>query len=70
LSISRLIFGWVKVKAKDMRHRAKKVGGNRMPRKTHLDAPGTLHPVNARGIERRAIVDDDKDGENFVSRPS
>jgi REP element-mobilizing transposase RayT len=29
---------------------------------------GTLHHVIIRGIERRAIVDDDKDRENFVSR--
>jgi len=29
-----------------------------------LDAPGTLHHVIIRGIERRAIVDDDKDREN------
>lgn len=41
-----------------------------MPRKAHLDAPGTLHPVNVRGIERRTFVDDDKDGDNFVSRLS
>ncbi len=39
-----------------------------MPRKARLDAPGTLHHVIIRGIERRAIVDDDKDRENFVSR--
>ena len=39
-----------------------------MPRKARLDAPGTLHHVIIRGIERRPIVDDDKDRENFVSR--
>jgi putative transposase len=39
-----------------------------MPRKARLDAPGTLHHVIIRGIERRDIVDDDKDRENFVSR--
>ena len=39
-----------------------------MPRKARLDAPGTLHHVIIRGIERRHIVDDDKDRENFVSR--
>ena len=38
-----------------------------MPRKARLDAPGTLHHVIIRGIERRPIVDDDKDRENFVS---
>jgi len=39
-----------------------------MPRKARLDAPGTLHHVIIRGIERRPIVDDDKDRENFVLR--
>ena len=39
-----------------------------MPRKARLDAPGTLHHVIIRGIERRPIVDDDKDRDNFVSR--
>ena len=39
-----------------------------MPRKAGLDAPGTLHNVIIRGIERRPIVDDEKDRENFVSR--
>ena len=39
-----------------------------MPRKARLDTPGTLHHVIIRGIERRPIVDDDKDRENFVSR--
>jgi hypothetical protein len=37
-----------------------------MPRKARLDAPGTLHHVIIRGIERRPIVNDDKDRENFV----
>ena len=39
-----------------------------MPRGARLDAPGTLHHVIVRGIEKRQIVDDDKDRENFVSR--
>ncbi len=39
-----------------------------MPRGPRLDAPGTLHHVMVRGIERRAIVDDDKDREDFVTR--
>ncbi len=39
-----------------------------MPRGPRLDAPGTLHHVIARGIERCAIVDDDKDREDFVTR--
>ncbi len=39
-----------------------------MPRQARLDAPGTLHHVIIRGIEKRIIVDDKKDRENFVSR--
>lgn len=39
-----------------------------MPRKARLDAPGTLHHVIIRGIERRNIVDDDIDRDGFVSR--
>jgi REP element-mobilizing transposase RayT len=39
-----------------------------MPRQARLDAPGTLHHVIVRGIEKRKIVDDDRDRKNFVSR--
>lgn len=39
-----------------------------MPRTARLDAPGTLHHVIIRGIERRRIVDDDKDRQTFVDR--
>jgi REP element-mobilizing transposase RayT len=39
-----------------------------MPRKARLDAPGTLHHVIMRGIEKRRIVDDQKDRNDFVSR--
>jgi len=39
-----------------------------MPRGPRLDAPGTLHHLIVRGIERRVIVDDDKDHEDFVTR--
>jgi putative transposase len=39
-----------------------------MPRQARLDAPGTLHHVIVRGIEKRRIVDDAKDRENFVTR--
>jgi len=39
-----------------------------MPRQARLDAPGTLHHVIVRGIERRRIVDDRWDRRNFVSR--
>ena len=36
-----------------------------MPRQARLDAPGTLHHVIVRGIEKRQIVDDDKDRKSF-----
>jgi len=39
-----------------------------MPRGTRLDAPGTLHHVIVRGIERSKIVKDDYDRDNFISR--
>ena len=29
-----------------------------MPRRARLDAPGTLHHVIVRGIEKRRVVDD------------
>ena len=37
-----------------------------MPRQARLDAPGTLHHVIVRGIEKRRIVDDKVDRDNFV----
>ncbi len=39
-----------------------------MPRGPRLEAPGTLHHVSVRGLERRQIVDNDKDREEFVTR--
>jgi REP element-mobilizing transposase RayT len=39
-----------------------------MPRGARLDAPGTLHHVIVRGIEKGRIVDDRWDRRNFVSR--
>jgi REP element-mobilizing transposase RayT len=39
-----------------------------MPRQARLDAPGTLHHVIVRGIERRQIVNDHCDRSDFVSR--
>lgn len=39
-----------------------------MPRRARLDAPGTLHHVIVRGIEKRRIVDDDQDREKFIER--
>ncbi|MFA5027829.1 MAG: transposase, partial [Candidatus Methylomirabilota bacterium] len=39
-----------------------------MPRQARLDCPGTLHHVMLRGIERGAIVTDDTDRENLLTR--
>ncbi len=39
-----------------------------MPRSARLDAPGVLHHVMGRGIERRKIFLDDRDREDFVLR--
>ncbi len=38
-----------------------------MPRQPRLDAPGTLHHVIVRGIEKRPIFEDKADRDNFVS---
>ncbi|CAB1060336.1 hypothetical protein D1BOALGB6SA_5102, partial [Olavius sp. associated proteobacterium Delta 1] len=39
-----------------------------MPPRARLDAPGTLHHVMVRGIERRRIVNDVADRKNFAKR--
>jgi REP element-mobilizing transposase RayT len=39
-----------------------------MPRKSRIDAPGALHHVIARGIERRDIFKDNRDRDNFLKR--
>lgn len=39
-----------------------------MPRGPRLDAPGTLHHVIVRGIERRQIFKSDRDREDFLKR--
>jgi REP element-mobilizing transposase RayT len=39
-----------------------------MPRQARLDAPGTLHHVMIRGIEKRNIVNDQNDRKDFVTR--
>jgi hypothetical protein len=41
-----------------------------MPRKERIDAPGALHHVIIRGIERRKIFrsDYDYDRQNFITR--
>jgi len=37
-----------------------------MPRQARLDAPGVLHPVMARGIERAKIFRNHQDREDFL----
>ncbi len=39
-----------------------------MPRKSRIDAPGALHHIITRGIERNKIFRDDFDRENFLER--
>jgi hypothetical protein len=39
-----------------------------MPRQARLNAAGTFHLVNVRGIEKQRILQDRKDGEDFVFR--
>lgn len=39
-----------------------------MPRQARIDAPDAMHHVIARGIERRAIFEDDADRTDFVRR--
>ena len=41
-----------------------------MPRKARIDAPGALHHIIIRGIERKAIFKDSADRENFLERCS
>ena len=39
-----------------------------MPRQSRIDAPGALHHVMIRGIERKKIFRDDKDRNSFLDR--
>jgi REP element-mobilizing transposase RayT len=39
-----------------------------MLRKARIDAPGALHHIILRGIERRKIFYDDSDRNNFLKR--
>ncbi len=39
-----------------------------MPRTARLDAPGALHHVMGRGLDRQVIFRDDQDGDDFVRR--
>ena len=37
-----------------------------MPRKSRIDAPGSLHHIIFKGLERRKIFRDNKDRDNFL----
>ncbi len=39
-----------------------------MPRQARIDAPGALHHIIVRGIERKKIFHDDKDRNAFLDR--
>jgi len=39
-----------------------------MPRKSRIDAPGALHHITARGIERCRIFKDNTDRNNYLDR--
>jgi len=39
-----------------------------MPRRSRIDAPGALHHIIDRGIERKTIFKDDADRDNFLER--
>ena len=39
-----------------------------MPRKARIDAPGAIHHIIIRGIEKKAIFRDDHDKDKFVER--
>ena len=41
-----------------------------MPRQARIDAPGALHHIVIRGIERRGIFEDDEDRKDFLERLS
>jgi len=39
-----------------------------MPRNARLDAPGALHHIMVRGINKAAIFNDDQDRNKFLER--
>lgn len=41
-----------------------------MPRQSRIDAPGALHHIMVRGIDRNRIFHDDKDRDDFIERLS
>ena len=45
-----------------------KVEYSTTPRKARIDAPGALHHIICRGIERRRIYRDDSDRQDFLNR--
>ena len=47
----------------------KDMEGNQMPRQARLDAPGTLHHVMIRGIEKRNIVERSERPQRFSNPP-
>jgi REP element-mobilizing transposase RayT len=60
--------GWITWSKENRDKQQGQLKGVEMPRGPRLDAPGTLDHVIVRGIERRKIVDSDKDREDFVTR--
>ena len=41
-----------------------------MPRKSRIDAPGAMHHIIVRGIDRQKLFKNDEDRNNFLSRLS
>ncbi|MBU4414721.1 MAG: transposase, partial [Proteobacteria bacterium] len=39
-----------------------------MPRRSRIDAPGALHHIIVRGIDRKSIFKNDADKDNFLGR--
>jgi hypothetical protein len=39
-----------------------------MPRRSRIDAPGAVHHIIVRGIERRAVFKNDADREKFLEK--
>jgi hypothetical protein len=39
-----------------------------MPRQARIDAPGALHHITLRGIERKPLFKDQQDYNNFLKR--
>ncbi len=44
------------------------MGYGSMPRQARIDAPGALHHIAVRGIERKPIFKDEKDYNSFLYR--